>query len=325
MMKIYVGHSSDISFREELYEPLKDSSIAEEHTLVFPNEDSDELFDSKSFLRNECDLFVAEVSRPSTGLGIELGWADQLGVPIICTCHEGSKPSSSIKALTDDIIHYRNSKDLVEKIKQFSEQNAPKIGEGLQYVVYDLGDEVKKVPKSKDEMLEYLKKWHDSEEQAQEGVEKGVRRRKKMEQKLESRSFPVLPDFRFEEGVVFQDKVKVTEDALQEVDSLEGKKRIIDDYVELVKSCWRFGFHDMSYNFTLNTGFDGERNLLQLDLGDLIFSKQRIKDEIQDKKWLTDSWSYTDYLEDEIKPYYRKRMKEEITVENLDELWRKNI
>lgn len=72
-MKIYVGHSSDIDFREELYEPLKSSRIAEEHKLVFPHEDSEELFDSKEFFRDECDLFIAEVSDSSTGLGIELG------------------------------------------------------------------------------------------------------------------------------------------------------------------------------------------------------------------------------------------------------------
>lgn len=31
-----------------------------------------------------CDLMIAEVSLPATGLGIELGWAKAFKVPILC-------------------------------------------------------------------------------------------------------------------------------------------------------------------------------------------------------------------------------------------------
>lgn len=117
-MKIYVGHSSEINFGEELYEPLRNSDLAEKHELVFPHEDSDELFDSRDFLENECDLFIAEVSQPSTGLGIELGWADQFGVPIICLYRESSSPSSSLKAVTDDFREYSDSGELVKIVEK---------------------------------------------------------------------------------------------------------------------------------------------------------------------------------------------------------------
>ncbi len=117
-MKIYVGHPTDIDFREELYEPLRKSKLGEEHELVFPHEDSDEVFDSKSFLRDECHLFVAEVSAPSTGLGIELGWADEFGVPIVCVHKEGSEPSSSLKAVTSEFRDYSDVGDLIESVRR---------------------------------------------------------------------------------------------------------------------------------------------------------------------------------------------------------------
>jgi hypothetical protein len=118
-MKIYVGHSSDLDYREELYDPLRESDLDEEHEIILPHEDSDEPFDSKEILRYECDLFVAEVSKPSTGLGIELGWADLYDVSIVCIYCEGSEVSSSLAAVTGDIKSYENSEELVSIIEDW--------------------------------------------------------------------------------------------------------------------------------------------------------------------------------------------------------------
>lgn len=112
-MKIYIGHSTDLKYEEKLYRPLRNSSLAEEHELIFPH-DSTEFFDSKEFLREDCDLFVAEVSRASTGLGIELGWAEQFDVPILCVCRKDDKPSGALKAVTDEFKRYEDEDELVE-------------------------------------------------------------------------------------------------------------------------------------------------------------------------------------------------------------------
>lgn len=119
-MKIYVGHSTNYDFGERLYDVLKEADLANEHTLVFPHEDSDELFDSKTFFKNGCDLVLAEVSNASTGLGIELGWADELGVPIICIHRESTNPSGALLAVTnEENIHaYKNGEHLLEILKQ---------------------------------------------------------------------------------------------------------------------------------------------------------------------------------------------------------------
>lgn len=115
-MKIYIGHSTDLEYREKLYEPLKNSSLASEHELVFPH-DSERFFHSRKFLEEECDLFVAEVSKSSTGLGIELGWADIFEVPILCLCQTGSNPSSALKAVTEDVERYGDENELVDILK----------------------------------------------------------------------------------------------------------------------------------------------------------------------------------------------------------------
>lgn len=116
-MKIYIGHSSSIDYREELYEPLRESDLDEEHEIILPDDDSDEPFDSREFLRDECDLFFAEVSRPSTGLGIELGWADEFGVPVLCVHSEEAEISSSVSVVAEDLQKYVSKKDLLELIR----------------------------------------------------------------------------------------------------------------------------------------------------------------------------------------------------------------
>lgn len=118
-MKIYVGHPTDFDFEEELYRPLKESSIAEEHELVFPH-DSGDFFESKRFLRDECDLFVAEVSRASTGLGIELGWAEEFGVPVLCVYREGAEPSSAVGTVTSEIRVYSDVEELTRVVRDKS-------------------------------------------------------------------------------------------------------------------------------------------------------------------------------------------------------------
>ena len=121
-MNIYVGHSRSFNYDKNLYQPLRESILDEENTIVLPHEDSDKPFNSKEYLKKECDLFIAEVSNPSTGLGIELGWADQNEVPIICVHVKDSDPSSSLTEVTDEINQYNSKKNLIEVIKKFVEE-----------------------------------------------------------------------------------------------------------------------------------------------------------------------------------------------------------
>lgn len=115
-MKIYIAHSSSFDFRKELYAPIKNSSLFQNHTFIFPHSESDELCNSRELFQTGCDLIIAEVSHPSTGLGIELGWGNLLHVPIACVYREGSKISESLKTVTGKFFEYSNSEELVTKV-----------------------------------------------------------------------------------------------------------------------------------------------------------------------------------------------------------------
>ena len=117
-MKIYVGHSKSFDFQKDLYNPIKRSSLAGEHTFIFPHEQNTALFDSKELFQNGCDLVIAEVSYPATGLGIELGWADMLGIPVVCIYKSGEKISGSLKSITNIFLEYSDTEDLVVKVAQ---------------------------------------------------------------------------------------------------------------------------------------------------------------------------------------------------------------
>ena len=114
-MKIYVCHSKNFDYLNELYRPLKEAKLPVE--FIFPHEENSSTFNSKGlFEKHECDYVLAEVSMPSTGQGIELGWADIFGIPIICFHKIGTTPADSLKVITDKIIEYGDSLDLVNKL-----------------------------------------------------------------------------------------------------------------------------------------------------------------------------------------------------------------
>src|SRR5690606_32562254 len=113
-MIIYVTHATSYDFRSELYEPLR--SIANDrYAFIFPHED-DTFKDSRESLAS-CNLVLAEVSSPSTGQGIELGWANVRGLPIICLYKSGVQPSRSLSVVSEMFIEYTSSDDLLQKLK----------------------------------------------------------------------------------------------------------------------------------------------------------------------------------------------------------------
>lgn len=65
---------------------------------------------------------IAEVSLPSTGLGIELGWADTFNKPIVCIYKTGSEFSNSLKAISNTFIEYSNTDDLIDRLAKLLEK-----------------------------------------------------------------------------------------------------------------------------------------------------------------------------------------------------------
>lgn len=116
-MNIYVSHSTSFDFESELYKPLRGNTLAD--TFILPHETSDLQYRVKElFNEKKCDMVIAEVSFPSTGQGIELGWANDRGISIACFYKKGSVYSKSLTTISDTFIEYTESADLLEKIKK---------------------------------------------------------------------------------------------------------------------------------------------------------------------------------------------------------------
>lgn len=116
-MNIYVAHPKAFDFQKELYAPIKDSVIFTEHHFVLPHDGSEKPFNSKAFFQNGCNLIISEVSYPATGLGIELGWAEMLGIPILCLYKKGMKPPGSAYVVTKNVVSYEDSSDMLQIIQ----------------------------------------------------------------------------------------------------------------------------------------------------------------------------------------------------------------
>lgn len=114
-MKIYLIHSSTYDYQNELYKPIKGSSLIKKHEFVFLYDETEMPGSTKEIIRN-VDLVIAEVSFPATGIGIELGWADAFGKKIICIYKSGEKISRFLNVLTETIVAYENQTDLIKKL-----------------------------------------------------------------------------------------------------------------------------------------------------------------------------------------------------------------
>ena len=117
-MKVYCAHSTAFDFRNEYYRPLARLAQAGGHEFVFPHEGRNAAQDSREVIRS-CDLVLAEVSHPSTGMGIELGWASAFGKPVVALYKRDAVPSSSLSVITGEIHPYSSPDELVSIVCRF--------------------------------------------------------------------------------------------------------------------------------------------------------------------------------------------------------------
>ena len=114
-MRIYISHSSSFDYKMELYAPLMASDLWGTHEFILPHATSYDPVRRKEEIE-ACDLVIAEISYPSTGSGIEIGWAHAAGARVAALHKDDCKPSSSIKIVTSEIFAYDNFVAALEKL-----------------------------------------------------------------------------------------------------------------------------------------------------------------------------------------------------------------
>ena len=115
-MKIYIAHSKDFDYKNELYLPIRNDKELKKLEIILPHEISNISSNTRDFYRS-IDLFIAECSYPAVGMGIELGWVYDDNIPIYCIHKKGIRTSNSIKAVTSDIYEYKSVDEMLEIIK----------------------------------------------------------------------------------------------------------------------------------------------------------------------------------------------------------------
>lgn len=117
-MIIYISHSSNFDFKNKLYIPLRKAILMQEYHFVLPHEEDEVQFPTKDFFESgQVDLVIAEVSYPSTGQGIELGWADALHIPVVCMYKLGNNISKALYTVSNKFVEYLDTEDMLNKLK----------------------------------------------------------------------------------------------------------------------------------------------------------------------------------------------------------------
>ncbi len=121
-MKIYIGHSREYDYETELYKIIRADKELNNENIILPHEEGYVGNITREFY-SDIDIFIAEVSHKSTGLGIELGWVYDDKIPIYCIHKKGIKISSSLKIVTDKFYEYDTNEELINVIKNILKEN----------------------------------------------------------------------------------------------------------------------------------------------------------------------------------------------------------
>jgi len=199
------------------------------------------------------------------------------------------------------------------------------IGQGWQYTVYDLGDRVRKIPHSREETEQILfsrgRKYKEGELEII--VDNIIRSREESIAGLQKRKInqallgnPIFLD----NEIYLQDKAVPLRDKFSEFrENIKEGHQLINEYTQFIFECWKNGFSERTYNFTINNAYN-HRGIILIDLGEIAFSKGSIKNNIEEERWLK-SWSFQKELDPKLKRYYKKQMKRSLTLENLEKYW----
>lgn len=206
-----------------------------------------------------------------------------------------------------------------------------KIGEGYFYNVYDRGDGrvVKHIKSKWDRFFTISKLCLLMPTIIYDEFSRSERDRATFEDvykilKTNLKDWSVLGNPLFLDGVNYEQDLVIPIARAFKSATIERQKEIIDSFIECISMCWRQGFSEHVFNFTINNGVDKNGNVVLLDFNEISFDKEDALLRIQNKRWLRAAsykrWAFSK----ELCAYYEKRMEESLTEENLNRYWSHN-
>ncbi|MDP9212033.1 MAG: hypothetical protein M3N59_02035 [bacterium] len=102
----------------KLIEPHFDKLIGTYPDFWDSKETPREFYDRTYETIKDCDLFIAEISKSSVGVGMEMQMGQQYSIPVIALCKSGVDPSPMSLGLPmlKRVIKYKNLSDLDKQL-----------------------------------------------------------------------------------------------------------------------------------------------------------------------------------------------------------------
>ena len=121
-MKVFVSapytENLETEFLSSLESILKeaDLDVVVPHKYVDEKEDIEKSIKRNFKLLDDCDMILADVTKPSHGVGMEILYAHQKGKKIIFLRKAGTKVSHMALFHANELVEYNNQKDLKENL-----------------------------------------------------------------------------------------------------------------------------------------------------------------------------------------------------------------
>jgi hypothetical protein len=208
---------------------------------------------------------------------------------------------------------------MIELLKSFLKHDF--IGYGYEYMVFDCGDRVKKVPQPV--LVTFaavlMERIGSMRLKGMVGQFKTLKRDPVKPGQLDRFGIPreLFGNPRFDGEVYFQDKAVPLGEKLKDADP-EQQKSVIDSYLDFLERCVFYGFYDTTWKFPVNNGMINGRNV-QIDLGEISFNSEKFKSDVESGKW-QEQWVNTDLFYSELREYFVERM-EKFDEEFIEENW----
>lgn len=206
-----------------------------------------------------------------------------------------------------------------------------KIGSGVQYNAYDIGNNrIKKIPTSFFEKVIrfhniakkyklYLHPLHNiktcvlASKQTKESAENLLNNMASIDQRLLGNP-KINSDYSYE-----QDKVFIFGEKFNSYD-ISKQKALIDAYIENILSCFDYGFSDTNFNFMINSGVTEDGEVILIDLGELSWDKEEIRKLVISKNW-EKKGSFNKLEDGELKDYLRKELEQRVNIHSFENRW----
>ncbi|OGY35171.1 MAG: hypothetical protein A3E36_00655 [Candidatus Andersenbacteria bacterium RIFCSPHIGHO2_12_FULL_45_11b] len=90
---------------------------------VFSPEQEKEMMEQATKDISESSLLIAELTEKAIGVGIEVGYAAALKIPVLYVKHKNAEYSKTIGGLSAKVISYENTEDLKKQLDQYLNLN----------------------------------------------------------------------------------------------------------------------------------------------------------------------------------------------------------